>query len=1092
MDLDGNPDTQERHTKAETIFAKSEQLTATFYAQLPVEVRQALKAADFYRDAFSGDVDPLTGFAIVASVETCFALTGTPTCYIFLCPVSDINDPMATPFHALVPYGSSREPGLIVSSPTGEVRFWDGLGMGLAGGDNFLVMSLDLEREERVTTLTRADPQTYIVSTSMGRLFRLILTASGGSHHLTAHVFSHPRASMSISRLIPSFWSVPSIQPEPGNINAIALAEPGTDSQGRALWAIINRRIQKWNLSFEGWQELVVDTDIMDDTRQAIRNAFASASPDDIELDLEFVDLKVEGDGKLVLLVSYAGQDEEASMDFGPHPRRIYAIAHLLCTPDTFEVLNVRGVPYQSTSSSGAPLHPRLQLVMNGELIVIQFGDAVALCARDTVYMDRLELKSATDRTLGVGVVDGESELLVLTATTMVKAYFELDRVSQFNSESGRATLMVSIMTQAILYGSNPENPLQFSFPPEIDEEALMSGAQQLSQAILRSDSEVVRPSHDLQAQISGRKERLSFLIKFINDNAVLTKANVPKEPAVARYRRREAEDCVRSFLKSGVEAIGGLIPCVLDVVRRSLHAHSQNLSEDICESNRIVLTILQSAISYRIYNSGVYGIELPLLDPWSSQPNIIEVVFELVIATTKVVETPSPDAESTQTRVQLREQLPELASTLFTCIQERLRWLESPLSASDPRSERERYDLAQKFHQVRPEVLETLRRNGHANAAFRLAEEYRDFRSLASLCNKETVYPPEDNPNATRIQAYVEQFKEEFTTELYHWYIEHGELRAMFAAGHDEFLDAFLSDNSIPAVSWIHDVYKGRYELASEALLSEADHASELVSKHLMLSIGKLAHLAQLHEVQEVQNPISQKTLDSFHDGLDFVSVHETILDDLKSALVNVRGKQSLEAQVDVIARAKASQLSDRRILQQIFKQLVRQLLQGKALSPEDLADVLSLKDNADSPGDYATALQILSRARNIPSARRLSAFRTVWRRIYIHDDWNVLRQTANVPDAELNMRFRNTALYAALQATSRAHSTPKGYISTPVEALEVPDQSEIALRWPGISPDEVEGIEQDYLLESKYLADLEMDSTFESMVGLVKEDAT
>jgi nuclear pore complex protein Nup133 len=59
-------------------------------------------------------------------------------------------------------------------------------------------------------------------------------------------------------------------------------------------------------------------------------------------------------------------------------------------------------------------------------------------------------------------------------------------------------------MTQAILYGSYPEvrpepkrvgslcsnasqNPLHFSFPPEIDEDSLMSGAMLLSGAILAS-----------------------------------------------------------------------------------------------------------------------------------------------------------------------------------------------------------------------------------------------------------------------------------------------------------------------------------------------------------------------------------------------------------------------------------------------------------------------------------------------------------------------------------------------------------------------------------------------------------------------------
>jgi len=47
-----------------------------------------------------------------------------------------------------------------------------------------------------------------------------------------------------------------------------------------------------------------------------------------------------------------------------------------------------------------------------------------------------------------------------------------------------------------------------------------------------------------------------------------------------------------------------------------------------------------------------------------------------------------------------------------------------------------------------------------------------------------------------------------------------------------------------------------------------------------------------------------------------------------------------------------------------QIFKQLVRSLFQGKALSVEDIADVLSLKDNDTTIGDYATALHLLARA--------------------------------------------------------------------------------------------------------------------------------
>lgn len=39
-------------------------------------------------------------------------------------------------------------------------------------------------------------------------------------------------------------------------------------------------------------------------------------------------------------------------------------------------------------------------------------------------------------------------------------------------------------------------------------------------------DAEIVRPNHDLSAQLTARKERLSWLIMFINDNGALRKAS--------------------------------------------------------------------------------------------------------------------------------------------------------------------------------------------------------------------------------------------------------------------------------------------------------------------------------------------------------------------------------------------------------------------------------------------------------------------------------------------------------------------------------------------------------------------------------------
>jgi nuclear pore complex protein Nup133 len=80
----------ERAIRTETVFAKSQQMAVSFYSNLPVEVKQVLKNAgleyhfvsksvfsecwntDFYRESYTGDVDPVTGFALVASSQTCF------------------------------------------------------------------------------------------------------------------------------------------------------------------------------------------------------------------------------------------------------------------------------------------------------------------------------------------------------------------------------------------------------------------------------------------------------------------------------------------------------------------------------------------------------------------------------------------------------------------------------------------------------------------------------------------------------------------------------------------------------------------------------------------------------------------------------------------------------------------------------------------------------------------------------------------------------------------------------------------------------------------------------------------------------------
>ena len=87
------------------------------------------------------------------------------------------------------------------------------------------------------------------------------------------------------------------------------------------------------------------------------------------------------------------------------------------------------------------------------------------------------------------------------------------------------------------------------------------------------------------------------------------------------------------------------------------------------------------------------------------------------------------------------------------------------------------------------------------------------------------------------------------------------------------------------------------------------------------------------------------------------------------------------------------------------------------------------------------------------------------------IANSWKRIQQTANVTDAEVNERFRNTALCAVLQTlSSRYHLRPS-------EIREVPSIGEIASRWPGIPHDEVEALHRDYSWESTRVEELGLD---------------
>jgi nuclear pore complex protein Nup133 len=94
--------------------------------------------------------------------------------------------------------------------------------------------------------------------------------------------------------------------------------------------------------------------------------------------------------------------------------------------------------------------------------------------------------------------------------------------------------------------------------------------------------------------------------------------------------------------------------------------------------------------------------------------------------------------------------------------------------------------------------------------------------------------------------------------------------------------------------------------------------------------------------------------------------------------------------------------------------------------------------------------------------------------------NSWDVIKKTSGVSDAQLNDRFRSTALVATLSATLPKRHQPEGYILSPSQALGVPSLAELLSRWPGMSPEQIEALREDYQEENDLLAEYDLAEAF------------
>ncbi|KAJ2553237.1 hypothetical protein EV175_003013 [Coemansia sp. RSA 1933] len=450
---------------------------------------------------------------------------------------------------------------------------------------------------------------------------------------------------------------------------------------------------------------------------------------------------------------------------------------------------------------------------------------------------------------------------------------------------------------------------------------------------------------------------------------------------------------------------------------------------------------------------------------------------------------------------------------------------------------------LLRRYEAVRPRYLLCLVPIGRAPIAFRLAEEYRDLASLIML-----AFTTDSTNAAEHMRNYVGRFGKEFADTLFIYY-ERRQAWASLLYTQDESFDAwlkeFIDDRSVDDVNgfmsqvgWIHDVKISDFAAAAAKLTRAGRDSDDVDQARTMLSLGKLAFA-----VVEGQDTTPSDTIAKAHtrleDALEMCEVQEGLMHHFTALVRELKGisRDQIWKRRDDINDRKASLdiamltttpecRHNYPALYIVYAELVRRIWNGASLGVEGLIDVLTFPDNTCSVGAngnaekhnqlvhdrYALAIDILSRASfNLPERTREAALRTIWRRVFLSDDWPATAKclSGNVPDSLLRSQLLGTRLYSILRScvAIRELEHPIWYV-LPADALVANDtdylvymrlgpqfskESSVSAKWRPLSTATDAAFLKDYAEEDKHLRaaiDSGLCRYYEEILRIVMED--
>ncbi|CAB4485068.1 unnamed protein product [Rhizophagus irregularis] len=1059
--------------------------------------------------------------------------------------LDDSNNHPKLPLVCIIPSNQHQKPGLLACSRRGEFRYWEDITRESVFEDHYSSLKVYLQEGDYGTHLacyethqSSQDSCIIIFGSARSVLYRINISKTGMSS-------SSLSRSVGIMENFSSYLWLSS-KYDTGEIITTTLGNRLENNLLSEVFVLMEKSLEKWAFGqARSVNKYVQGQDIYNNIIQEIYLSDSRIKKTD-QVDLKLLDIEFTRNGELIILVSYF---------FGSNQNEIVEnknLSHALVILSTEEVQFSDAVIYKVDNihrlknQSNLSLGPQANLVMpnGGPAVFVVFSQAIIITTilEGSNYSNIVSLQDQTrDRIIGFcgegskswhdRNIDRVSRINILTAKTGIMTcklnLMEImderdhthDQMNLDNSQEMRDRELKRMLEQAV-FNTSEKVPVTNYISCEHDGD-INSAAIEISDEIMNSRSQYLFDFIELKSQLNERCNKMSLLIQIIKFSNMLDKLypstrqhlfwNAEKMAcalklweyynsslslrgqteesqrkllvsAIRDYlKEREIqikpnEDIVRFFFRFHVREIGFIFTYIEQVISEQ---EDSNLL--IPEANNIILLSFEAAFNFRRTNKDLYVITSNCLkESWTFHPELLKVLYQQFEKTSDIIQ--DSDIQNDGEKIDsLKDQLVKLADILLGATSERLNCDDS-MTRED----------AQIYRNEWTTILKKLVRVGKSDDAFVLSETYEEYKILVDL-----IMSHGQNIDYY-IKKYVNKYQENFEYPLYEWYVEKELYADLLSQSHayeyKDSLQKFLNERNLNGISWMHDIYLNRYGEASIKLRHLARNQSRVNRNKTFLSMSKLSFLAELGDEIDLKNEDVQRNLDEIDNGFELLKAYSDLQEEFVSFLTSQRQYHDTKPkQVNAIMEGTAGSWKHHKpALSQIYEKQVIKILDGEIIPTSELVEVMTLADKK-MENAFPFALQFTLNDNKISEDHRRTILQTIWRRIYLNDNWEILLDTSNISDEELNKHIKSTFVYVALEIVNRSVTgiPLNQWFYPPAEAFFSSTIEQFHKWFPLLSEEQIKSLIEDYLKENDdlkhYIDNYHLDKYVEYALGLL-----